>query len=146
MSRSVLLETANAVLNSYNIWTVEALMAVRSPDCMHYILPDSLSRPSLNNEDYRAYFTPFMPAFRDFHVKAKNTIVDEESRQVVLHASSTAMTDLGAYNNEYIIMLHMTEGGPKIDKFEEFVDSQKSTDFISRLKSHLEGKREKSAL
>ena len=146
MSRSALYDTANTIVNSYNTWTVEALMAVRAPDCMNYILPDSLNRPPLNNQDYKAYFTSIMPAFRDFHVEVKNTIIDEESRQVVLHASSTAITDLGEYQNEYMIVLHMTEDGTKIDRFDEFVDSQKSMGFIPRLRAHLEEKAEKSSL
>ena len=31
--------------------------------------------------------------------------------------------------NGYIIVLHMTEDGTKVEKFEEFVDSKPSVDF-----------------
>ena len=81
-----------------------------------------------------------MPVFKNFHVVANDTIVDEEARRVVMHASSTATTDLGEYNNEYILVLHMTEDGAKVERFEEFVDSKYSTEFLPRLREHLVAK------
>ena len=143
MSRSLLLETANAVIEGYNTWEPEALVAYRAPDCIQQVLPASLGRQPMNNEQYLAYFTPLMPAFRNFHVTVKNTIVDEEARKVAMHASSTAMTDLGDYSNEYMLVLHMTEDGKKVERFEEFVDSKNSTDFFPRLREHIAGKQKK---
>ena len=144
MSRSVLLETANAVIESYNTWKPEALVAYRAPDCIHQVLPASLGRQPLNNEQYLAYFTPIMPAFKNFHVTVKHTVVDEEARKVAMHASSTATTDLGDYGNEYMLVLHMTVDGKKVVRFEEFVDSKYSTEFMPRLREHLVGKQKKA--
>ena len=144
MSRSVLLETTNAAIEGYNTWKPEAIIAYRAPDCIHLVLPTSLGRQPLNNEQYLASFTPLMPAFKNFHVTVKNTIVDEEARKVAMHASSTATTDLGDYSNEYMLVLHMTEDGKKVVRFEEFVDSKSSTEFIPRLREHLAGKQKKA--
>ena len=144
MSRSVLLETANAVIESYNTWKPEALVTYRAPDCIHQVLPASLGRQPLNNEQYLAYFTPIMPAFKNFHVTVKHTVVDEEARKVAMHASSTATTDLGDYGNEYMLVLHMTVDGKKVVRFEEFVDSKYSTEFMPRLREHLVGKQKKA--
>ena len=77
-----------------------------------------------------------MLAFKNFNSSSKNTVVDEEAKKVVMHASSTATTDLGDYNNEYILVLHMTEDGTKVHRFEEFVDSKYSTEFLSRLREN----------
>ena len=85
-----------------------------------------------------------MPAFRNFHVTVKNTIVDEEARKVAMHASSAAMTDLGDYSNEYMLVLHMTEDGKKVVRFEEFVDSKYSMEFLPRLREHLAGKQKEA--
>ena len=85
-----------------------------------------------------------MPAFKDFHVTVKHTIVDEEARKVAMHASSTATTDLGDYSNEYMLVLHMTVDGKKVVRFEEFVDSKYSADFMPRLREHLVGKQKKA--
>ena len=115
-------------------------MAYRAPNCIHQVLPASLQRPPLNNEEYKAYFIPIMPAFRDFRLKVHDTVVDEAARKVMMHASSTATTDLGPYKNEYVVILHMTDDGRKVERFEEYVDSAYSTDYMPRLREHLAGK------
>ena len=144
MSRSVLLGTANAVIEGYNTWKPEALVAYRAPNCVHQVLPASLGRQPLNNEQYLAFLTPIMPAFKNVHMTVRHTIVDEEARKVAMHVSSTAKTDLGDYGNEYILVLHMTEDGEKVVRFEEFVDSKYSEEFMPRLKEHLVGKQKKA--
>lgn len=140
MSRPVLLETAQSVIDGFNTWTPEAIIAYRAPNCIHQVLPSSLGRSPLNNEQYLAYFKPIMPAFRDFHVTVETQVVDEAARKVVTHASSTATTDLGDYNNEYMLVLHMTEDCGKVERFEEFVDSKYSSEFLPRLRAALENK------
>ncbi|KAF6219620.1 hypothetical protein HO133_004089 [Letharia lupina] len=74
-----------------------------------------------------------MSAFRDFDVTVHDTIVDEEARKMVMHASSTGTTALGPYNNDYTLILHMTEDGRKVEKFYEFVDSAYTVDYMPRL-------------
>lgn len=144
MSRSTLLETAIAVIDGYNTWTPEAIMANRAPDCITQILPASLGRPPMDNERYLAYFAPIMPAFKNFHVTVKHTIVDEEARNVVMHAHSTATTELGDYSNEYMLVLHMTVDGTKLVRFEEFLDSKYSAEYLPQLREHLVGKQKKA--
>lgn len=134
MSRATLFSTAREAVEGYNTWTPESIMSYRAPNCIHHILPSSLNRPPLDNEHYAAYFVPIMPAFQKFHVIVHDTIVDEAARKVVLRASSTATTALGPYNNEYTLILHMTEDGRKVEKFYEFVDSRYSADYMPRLR------------
>ena len=137
MSRSTLLATAQMAIEGYNTWTPEAIMAYRAPDCIHQILPASLNRLPLNNEQYAAYFVPIMPAFRNFRLTAHSSMVDEAARKVVLHVSSTAATDLGSYENEYMLILQMTSDGCKVERFFEFVDSAYATDYMRRLRDHV---------
>ena len=144
MSRSALLETGCAVIDGYNAWKPEAIMAYRTSDCIHQILPASLGRQPMNNEQYLASLTPIIPAFKNFHITATNTVVDEEARKVVMHAYSTATTDLGDYSNEYMLVLQMTEDGTKVVRLEEFVDSKYSAEYLPRLRKHLEGKQKKA--
>ena len=139
VSRQTLLATAQSAIQGYNTWTPASVLSYRSPTCLHYILPSSLHRPPLNNDQYAAYFTPIMPAFKDFHVTVHDSIVDEAARKVVMYASSSASTALGPYNNEYMLILHMTEDGRQVDRFYEFVDSAYSADRIPRLRDALAG-------
>lgn len=144
MSRSTLLETACAVIDGYNAWKSEAIMAFRALDCIHQVLPASLGRQPMNNEQYLAYFTSIMPAFSNFHLTVKHTIVDEGARKVVLYVFSTAKTELGDHNNEYMVVLHMSMDGTKVTLFEEFVDSKYTAEFFTRLREHLESKQKRA--
>ncbi|CAF9922926.1 hypothetical protein IMSHALPRED_005803 [Imshaugia aleurites] len=137
MSRTTLFSTAQAAIDGHNTWTPESIFSYRAPNCIHYILPSSLNRPPLNNEQYAAYFVPVMPAFKDFHMTARDIVVDETARKVVMHAFSTASTALGPYENEYTLILHMSEDGRKVEKFYEFVDSAYSVDYMARLRDSI---------
>lgn len=142
MSRSTLLETANAAIQGYNTWTMESIMSCRAPNCIHQVLPLSLGRQPLNNEQYLAHFEPIMRALRKFQATVKNTVVDIEARQVVINASGTAMTDIGDYSNEYVLMLRMTRDGTKVEMFEESVDSLYNAEFFVKLRKRLVAKSE----
>lgn len=91
----------------------------------------------MNNEEYSLFFTPSMEAFEGFSLTVHDTVVDETDRKVAMHVTSTASTSIGEYHNEYRLTLHMTEDGQKIDKFEEFVDSKYSADFMPRVRNFL---------
>lgn len=61
-----------------------------------------------------------------------------------MHASSKAVTDLGDYANEYMIILYMTEDGSKVERFLEFVDSAYSKDFMGRLREAMARRKEQA--
>ena len=75
-----------------------------------------------------------MPAFEHFHLTVHDSIVDEVARKVLMYVSSSASTALGPYNNEYMLILHMTEDGRRVEKFYEFVDGAYSADYMRRLR------------
>ena len=136
MPASTALETAHATIASYNEWKLDSIMAFRAPDCIHYILPASLDRKPLNNEEYAAYFADIMPTFRGFHVTVHDVVHDEAAHKVSMHATSEAETDIGEYRNEYILIFHMTEDGRKVEKVYEYVDSDCSKKFWLRLREY----------
>ncbi|KAI0909428.1 hypothetical protein F4823DRAFT_426470 [Ustulina deusta] len=129
--------TALAVVEAYNKWSTEAIMAIRAEDCTNQILPKSLGRPAMDNAAYKAYFEAVMPGFEDFAVTVNDMVEDARENKVVMWASSTASTEIGPYVNEYVIILYMNEAGDKVTKFLEFVDSSYSVAFFPRLREHL---------
>ncbi|KAL8907635.1 MAG: hypothetical protein Q9207_001287 [Kuettlingeria erythrocarpa] len=133
-SRSSLLDTAQALVSAYNSWNLKEIMGVRSIDCVHFILPASLGRPAMDNEGYASYFAPNIPLFEGFHLTVHDTIIDQAARKVTMHLSSSGTTAIGKYDNEYMLTLHMTEDGRKVDRFEEFVDSKYSARYMSELR------------
>jgi hypothetical protein len=71
-------------------------------------------------------------------VKVESEIFDPISKKAALHLSSTAITPLGQYGNEYAVFLSFTEDGSQITRFEEMVDSAYSEKFFKELRGHLQ--------
>ncbi|KAI4144770.1 MAG: hypothetical protein LQ340_006538 [Diploschistes diacapsis] len=134
-TRNDLITTAYALVNSYRTWTMDAIMSLRSTDCIHRILPASRKQPPRSNEDYRAFFSTMIPVFQDFtpSIKEEETLVDEESRKVAMHIQSHATTAFGDYDNEYMFIVKTTEKGDKVQEIWEFVDSAASNAFFPKL-------------
>ncbi|KAJ6192084.1 hypothetical protein J3E72DRAFT_399387 [Bipolaris maydis] len=109
-------DTARAVIAAYNAWDIDDIMAYRSPDCKH-----------------RAYFSEIMHLYSNFTVTVKEEVHDAAARKCIIHATSRAETKIGPYTNEYALILTFTEDGRKVTKFDEFVDSAYSEQFVSAL-------------
>ncbi|EXJ60104.1 hypothetical protein A1O7_04256 [Cladophialophora yegresii CBS 114405] len=135
--RARLLQTTRMFLESYDTWTVDALLSVRSPTCIHHTLPTDEERfPSRNNTEYGAFVRSLLPLFRNFRLRiaeGDDVAIDVEKRRVVLHAKSRADTDVGEYKNEYVFMLTMTEDGMLVEKVVEFLDSGYTEKFFGKL-------------
>ncbi|KAI3318184.1 hypothetical protein HD806DRAFT_512762 [Xylariaceae sp. AK1471] len=130
-------QTALAVIDAYNKWSMDAIMAVRTDDCIQQILPKSLGRPEMDNTAYAAYFSAVIPYFEGFTVTINELLEDAQENKVVLWANSTATTPVGPYNNEYMLVFYMNEAGDKITKFIEFVDSAHSVTFFPKLREYI---------
>lgn len=68
-----------------------------------------------------------------YKVVVHKEIHDVQARKCMMHASSTADTSIGRYNNEYALFLDFTEDGQRIRRIEEFADSAYSAKFFQRL-------------
>lgn len=69
--------------------------------------------------------------------KGEDMLVDEVSRKVLLHLTSTGETDFGPYANEYMIVLKMTDDGTQIKEVVEFIDSATTRDIAAGLAQHV---------
>lgn len=62
--------TTAALIEGYNAWDIEAILAPRAPDCLHQVLPASIKREPASNEEYRRTFVGgFGPLFKNFKVR-----------------------------------------------------------------------------
>lgn len=66
-------------------------------------------------------------------VTVHTEVHDAEAHTCIMHATSTADTDIGPYANEYALVLFFTDDGKKVKKFLEYVDSAYSIKFFGAL-------------
>ncbi|EDU46313.1 predicted protein [Pyrenophora tritici-repentis Pt-1C-BFP] len=116
--------TTQAVIDAYNAWDIEKILAVRAPDCTTRVLPASMGRPNMSNSEYRE---------RMNQLTIHEEVHDADAHKCMMHLSSTSETDIGPYTNEYALILHLTDDGKQVIKFLEFVDSAYSTKFFAAL-------------
>lgn len=74
-----------------------------------------------------------VPNIRISRAKEEGMLIDEVSRKVLLHLTSTGETDLSRYANEYMIVLKMTDDGAQIKKIVDFIDSATTRDIAAGL-------------
>ena len=60
--------TAQTVIDAYNACDIDAILAYRTPDCQHQVLPSSMARAAQTNGEYRRYLSTIMPMFSNFTV------------------------------------------------------------------------------
>ncbi|KAI2484935.1 hypothetical protein Ptr902_03875 [Pyrenophora tritici-repentis] len=125
--------TTQAVIDAYNAWDIEKILAVRAPDCTTRVLPASMGRPNMSNSEYRERMNQVMSCFRKFTLTIHEEVHDADAHKCMMHLSSTSETDIGPYTNEYALILHFTDDGKQVIKFLEFVDSAYSTKFFAAL-------------
>ncbi|KAJ9626752.1 hypothetical protein H2204_009897 [Knufia peltigerae] len=137
-TRAQLLATVDRFFDAYKVFTMDAILAVRSPTCIHHTGPKSHGDMHLNNTQFVEFMGPMLGVFRNFKLfvaDEKETMVDVEKRKVFLHLQCHAETDAGPYENDYHWILTMNETGDLIDDIIEWVDSAYLNDFIARQES-----------
>ncbi|KAL5117243.1 hypothetical protein ACEQ8H_004802 [Pleosporales sp. CAS-2024a] len=124
-------ETTKRVLDAYKAWDLEQIMAFRAPNCRQRVIPASMGRPWTSNDEYREGLTRIMPLFRNWTITVDTEVHDAEQHTCMMHATSSAETDIGPYLNEYALILHFTDDGKQVIKILEMVDSAYSLKFFA---------------
>ncbi|KAI4956119.1 hypothetical protein J4E91_000329 [Alternaria rosae] len=57
---------AKEVIAAYNAWDIERILGYRTPDCKQNILPASLNRTAMTNDEYRVFFKRIEPLYKNF--------------------------------------------------------------------------------
>ncbi|KAK0707842.1 hypothetical protein B0H67DRAFT_647979 [Lasiosphaeris hirsuta] len=137
---SVLHQTVLNVIDAYNSWDIEKIMAVRAPECIQEMLPNTLGIPAMDNAAYEAWQkNTVLPIFRNLRLEVLDVIEDTENNKVAIWAKSSAESPIGPYANQYMLVLHMTKEGDKLVRLREFADSAYSNEFFPKLRKAMAG-------
>lgn len=138
--RDTLIQTANSYIEGFNTNTAEGVIACRTADCKQVIRPSNVpppwNSPPRTNEEYQGFILPGFKMVRNIKIslaEGEDMLVDEVSRKVMLHLTSTGETDFGTYANEYMIVLKMTDDGTLIREIVEFIDSATIRDIAASM-------------
>ena len=131
-----MVQTALRVMEGYNKWDIEAILAPRDVLCTQVVLPMALNRLPQTNDEYRQGFSSIMHLFTGFHVTIHEIVEDPKRNSVLIHASSKATTPLGPYANEYMIVFNLTDDHERVLHIKEFVDSSVSVNVMSKLREY----------
>ncbi|RYN39823.1 hypothetical protein AA0112_g3320 [Alternaria arborescens] len=107
---------AKEVIDAYNVWDIEKILAYRTPDCKQQILPAALNRSPKSNDEYRAYFETIEPLYINFTATVFQETHDPEAHTCIIHAR---------------------KDGTQVRQFDEFVDSAYTLEFGARLAAFL---------
>ncbi len=127
--------------------TIERLSAsdnvsTRTPDCKHILVPAAakLAEP-LSNDDFASFFSTLGDILSSFPINIKELIECETTNQVVVWATSEpkflatvtdggVLTDDWGYLGEYTFIFNFEEGGGRISRIVEFVDTNGMNRFL----------------
>lgn len=127
------IQTAQEFIAAYNTWNIDRILAVRALNCTQDVHPSSLGRPVRNNDQYRDYLKTMQSVISSFHLEPLEILEDIHRGKVVIHAKSSAVTRIGHFENEYVLILTLSEDRAKIVHVKDFLDSAFSKDFMGRL-------------
>ncbi|KAI1099025.1 hypothetical protein F4804DRAFT_323142 [Jackrogersella minutella] len=133
--REQIIKTTNLFLEAFNEFTPESVVRYRSPDCRQRLLPATMKSPPQTNAEYAALVGTLQPIVAEFKMRiaeGEEPIVDEVSRKVSMHLKSYSETTVGLYENEYVVILTLSEDGKSIVDIIEFVDSSYTIEWMPR--------------
>ncbi|MCJ1360871.1 MAG: hypothetical protein MMC33_010880 [Icmadophila ericetorum] len=146
--------TALKLISAFNSMDISTILSLRSPTCQRIFLPQSMHLPAMNNAEYAASLHFLIPVFQNFELTLNEVVEDREQGKICLWLNASADTKAGRYENEYIWWLEFEDaeeegggdgqGGAKIKRQMEFVDSVMQKEFFPKLRaSVLQAQKEK---
>jgi len=141
---STRIQTAKAFIAAYSTLSVEAFLPLLADDYTHTFAPASLGRPTPKTKsEFAAQMSSLRGVLRGISVHVKEAIDSASSNRVVIWATGeTAFRDEAKdaglpdeewrAAGEYVFMFTMDEGGARVARLVEFVDS-KSADRVMGL-------------
>ncbi|PMD58008.1 uncharacterized protein K444DRAFT_664793 [Hyaloscypha bicolor E] len=131
--RDQLLQTAHAYLDAHNNRDLEKILALCAPTCVHRAGPPTVKSPDRNNDEYATFNVEVFKILHTYLATITDAVVDDVSKKVALSVDAKATADAGEYENEYVILLKMTEDGKQVVEQYDFVDSQRMIEWMGKL-------------
>jgi hypothetical protein len=89
----------------------------------------------MNNATYSTFFSVTLSRIWNFKLTISEIIEDVQNNKMVVFASSTAdsKAGVGSYGQEYVLLFEFEEGGERIRRFVEWIDSMRAKEQVGLL-------------
>lgn len=131
--RDQLLKTTRDFFDAHNNRDLNRIRTICAPICVHRGGPPTVKSPDRNNDEYISFNVEVFKVLHTYLATITDFVVDEVKRKVVVFVDAKATADVGEYENEYVILLGMTEDGKKVVDHYDFIDSHRMIEWIGKL-------------
>lgn len=134
--RPILQVTLHRFIEAYCRLNVDDMIRLRSHECMHEFLPQTLGTPAMNNDAYAAYMRGQLRAWKETRIHVYETMIDCTARVICVYAKFSAKTNVGYLASECMFWLKVSHDGRQLLRIREFADSAAVLPILRRLKSN----------
>jgi hypothetical protein len=132
--------TADKLVAAYNAMNVDAITALRTPDCQRVFLPASLKYPPQSNAFFKQNLTAISQIFTSFKIVVDDVIegfASDGYARIIMYVSAFGESPVGDYRNQYVWKMGFTDDGELIREWSEFVDVGMAQEFYPKLKGEM---------
>ncbi|KAK3938572.1 hypothetical protein QBC46DRAFT_389944 [Diplogelasinospora grovesii] len=131
---STRMRTIRTLLDGYASLSVPQLLEPLSHGFTHRVLPRSLGMPARDRESFALHAKGIFSLFEKFQLVPEAMFEDGRQRIVVIHArmEGTLKHNRGAWRNECVMIVRLSEDGTEVEEIGEFVDSAKAIEMRKR--------------
>jgi hypothetical protein len=128
--------TARAWYAAYDTSDLDAITSLSTPYCIFRGGPSSVAPPIRNVDEYIIHVRGVIDSLTEpWQTGLIDLMVDEKERKAVIFGWTKATTEAGMYENEWVILIKMTEDGGKVREQFEFIGSFEMVSFMENVKS-----------
>jgi hypothetical protein len=128
--------TARAWYTAYNTGDLDAITILSTTDCIFRGGPSSVAPPIRNLDEYIIHVHGVIDSLSEpWQTGLIDLIVDERERKAVMFGWTKATAEAGKYENEWVILIRMTEDGRRVREQFEFIGSFEMVSWMENVRS-----------
>lgn len=133
---SKLRETLEKFFASWDPFTADNLLSIRTEDCTQGYSPAPGGLAPWTNQAVRDFYEPLEDVLKSAIFEAHDIVEDEKANKVAIHLSLTIsfkVPEVEPYRGTYVFILHLNESQDKVSKLLEMVDSANTPNLIKQI-------------
>jgi hypothetical protein len=128
--------TARALYAVYNSGDVDSITSISTPDCIFRRGSSSVAPPIRNLDKYIIHVQSVIDSLAEpWQTGLVDLMVDKRERKAVMFGWTKGTAEAGRYENEWVILIRMTEDGRKVMERFECIGSFENVSWMESVKS-----------